>query len=753
MPEFLLEIGVRGAAGELAAGADRARSASASSRPPQRERAGCRDDAVETFSTPRRLTAARPSWSRAPDRSRGDGRGARRSVGAQRGRRADAGRAGLRAQERRRASRARAGPRRRRASTSRLRKHAARARRAVDVLPDVLGGALRGLTFPEADALGRDARGRQGRLLFGRPIRWILFLYGGRVVPFTISRTPARAEPRRCRTSSARRRHLRPPVPDDERPRRPRDQGALVRRVPRAAARELRHPRARERHDRRIQEGRSARPAAASAARARRPSALLAGVPRSRRVSVGRRRHVRARVPRAAGRSADDDADSPSALLSRSTSEDGKLKTRSWPSSTPSRQRAHDRAQRRARRHGAAARRAVLLGSDRKRTLESRIERLATLLFHKKLGTLPREGERIERAGRRLDRARGVRRSTSGRARRGRQAARLAKADLDHRHGARVHRAAGRRWAASTRARRARARKRSGRRSTSTTCRSASRPTRRRRRRSSAATRPSPGRPCRWPTSSTRSSGCFAAGEKPTGSRDPYGLRRAGAGRGARSWSTSGRGRRRGRGPALERARRAGRGRIRRHAQAPDGRRGARPAGLPARAPAATCSSSAASRATRCEAVLARRRRRAGRSARRRRARLRALPECARVARGLRARWRWRSSASRTSRRTQPAAGGRASRRCSRSRPNATLHDGGRAGWPGTEPRVTRAATDDARLRAAGRACARPVDRFFADVLVMAEDPALREARLRLMATARSASIARSRSSERIATE
>src|SRR5204862_604534 len=31
----------------------------------------------------------------------------------------------------------------------------------------------------------------RGELLFGRPIRWILYIYGGRVVPFTIPRTPA----------------------------------------------------------------------------------------------------------------------------------------------------------------------------------------------------------------------------------------------------------------------------------------------------------------------------------------------------------------------------------------------------------------------------------------------------------------------------------------------------------------------------------------------------------------------------------
>jgi glycyl-tRNA synthetase beta chain len=37
------------------------------------------------------------------------------------------------------------------------------------------------------DALIEDGR---GELLFGRPIRWILFIYGGRVVPFTIGRLP-----------------------------------------------------------------------------------------------------------------------------------------------------------------------------------------------------------------------------------------------------------------------------------------------------------------------------------------------------------------------------------------------------------------------------------------------------------------------------------------------------------------------------------------------------------------------------------
>jgi glycyl-tRNA synthetase beta chain len=64
-----------------------------------------------------------------------------------------------------------------------------RGRAAVDVLPDVLATTLRSFSFPRAmhwDAYLEDGK---GDLLFGRPIRWILYLYGGRVVPFTIRRT------------------------------------------------------------------------------------------------------------------------------------------------------------------------------------------------------------------------------------------------------------------------------------------------------------------------------------------------------------------------------------------------------------------------------------------------------------------------------------------------------------------------------------------------------------------------------------
>ena len=68
-----------------------------------------------------------------------------------------------------------------------------RGKAAVDVLPDVLTGLLRELTFPKAMKWDASLDDGKGDLPFARPIRWILFLYGGRVVPFSIYRT-ARAQ-------------------------------------------------------------------------------------------------------------------------------------------------------------------------------------------------------------------------------------------------------------------------------------------------------------------------------------------------------------------------------------------------------------------------------------------------------------------------------------------------------------------------------------------------------------------------------
>ena len=57
------------------------------------------------------------------------------------------------------------------------------------VLPTVLSSTLRALSFPKQmhwDAWLDDGR---GELVFGRPIRWILFLHGGKVVPFSVLRS------------------------------------------------------------------------------------------------------------------------------------------------------------------------------------------------------------------------------------------------------------------------------------------------------------------------------------------------------------------------------------------------------------------------------------------------------------------------------------------------------------------------------------------------------------------------------------
>lgn len=70
-----------------------------------------------------------------------------------------------------------------------------RGKSTVDVLPELLGGLLRDLAFPKQmhwDAMLEDGK---GELVFGRPIRWLLYLYGGRVVPFTIARTANAAGP------------------------------------------------------------------------------------------------------------------------------------------------------------------------------------------------------------------------------------------------------------------------------------------------------------------------------------------------------------------------------------------------------------------------------------------------------------------------------------------------------------------------------------------------------------------------------
>src|SRR5688572_14236034 len=64
-----------------------------------------------------------------------------------------------------------------------------RGKATVDVLAEAMTGVLRSMTFPKQmrwDAYLEDGK---GDLVFARPIRWLVLLYGGRVVPFVIRRT------------------------------------------------------------------------------------------------------------------------------------------------------------------------------------------------------------------------------------------------------------------------------------------------------------------------------------------------------------------------------------------------------------------------------------------------------------------------------------------------------------------------------------------------------------------------------------
>jgi glycyl-tRNA synthetase beta chain len=64
-----------------------------------------------------------------------------------------------------------------------------RGKATVDVLAEVMTGVLRDMSFPKQMRWDAYLEDDKGDLLFGRPIRWLLLLYGGRVVPFVIRRT------------------------------------------------------------------------------------------------------------------------------------------------------------------------------------------------------------------------------------------------------------------------------------------------------------------------------------------------------------------------------------------------------------------------------------------------------------------------------------------------------------------------------------------------------------------------------------
>jgi glycyl-tRNA synthetase beta chain len=304
-----------------------------------------------------------------------------------------------------------------------------RGKAAVDVLPDVLGGTLRRLTFPKLmhwDAVLDDGK---GELLFGRPIRWILFTYGGRVVPFTISRTSAAQTGQvqdvatgavtyghRFLTTSGRA-----------------GRAIKVRSFDEYRARLLENFVILEREER---HNKIARELDAKAQR------LQGRVSRVVRGDTGLLHEVPDLVEYpsvVAGTFASEFLELPEEVLTTTLihhqhyfpveSEDGRLKNAFLAviNTEPDNERTIARNAERvvtARLRDAR----FFWEADRRATLESRIERLGTLLFHKKLGTYKQKSERIEQLAEWIAReALGADEAT---ARHAALAARLSKTDL-----------------------------------------------------------------------------------------------------------------------------------------------------------------------------------------------------------------------------------------------------------------------------------------------------------------------------------
>ena len=274
-----------------------------------------------------------------------------------------------------------------------------RGKAAVDVLPDVLTGVLRDLSFPKQmhwDAMLDDGR---GELLFGRPIRWILFLYGGRVVPFVDRPHGSRAERRSCRTCGRRRS---PTATGSSR-------RAAVPGAPSRCVRSTSTSRSCSRTSS-SSNARSATPRlpanstptrAASAGASARPrssqSRLLQEVPDLVEYPSVVAGTFAAGVPRTARRGADHDDDSPSALLP------GGERRGAAAAGVPGR-RQHAARQRRAPSRATSSacswRGCATRGSSGTRTggwaSRPRLPRLDTVLFHKRLGSYRAKADRIE---------------------------------------------------------------------------------------------------------------------------------------------------------------------------------------------------------------------------------------------------------------------------------------------------------------------------------------------------------------------
>ncbi len=225
-------------------------------------------------------------------------------------------------------------------------------------------GAARSASFPAHMRWDAQLDDEKGEFTFGRPIRWLLFLYGGRVVPFTIARQALASSPRVqdvstgavtyghrfLATSGRAGRAIKVRSFDEYRKKLGENFVILAReRAPRS-------------HHARTGSAGAAHRRARHAASASAGRSAARGSAGPGRVPVRRERRVPAGVPDAAGRSPHDDADPSPALLPGGVGDGRAAAGVSRGDEHTGGQRARHRDERGARRHGAAPRCAVLLG-------------------------------------------------------------------------------------------------------------------------------------------------------------------------------------------------------------------------------------------------------------------------------------------------------------------------------------------------------------------------------------------------------
>jgi glycyl-tRNA synthetase beta chain len=271
-----------------------------------------------------------------------------------------------------------------------------RGKAAVDVLADILASLLRDLRFPKQmrwDAFLEDGK---GDLVFARPIRWIVLLYGGRVVPFVIRRTELAQGPavqdvrsgantyghRFLTTSGRAGRAIKVKTFDDYKARLTENFVLLDR-----TERETRIRRELETHARRLG-GRVSQAVASQ-------SSLLREVP-----------DLVEYPSVVAGHYAVEFLDLPEEVLTTTmihhqhyfpvVDEEGKLKPAFLAVTNMHSEKPEIIARNSERVLAARLRDArFFYDDDRKATLASRIERLSTILFHKKLGSYREKADRL----------------------------------------------------------------------------------------------------------------------------------------------------------------------------------------------------------------------------------------------------------------------------------------------------------------------------------------------------------------------